>query len=323
MKLFFHCAMGLTLVVASEAALAQASKYPVRPVRMVVGFSPGGATDIIARSLAPPLTESLGQSVVVENRPGASSQIAGDLVAKSPPDGHVLMMTTQTLMTSAMIEKKTYPDIMRDFSHVSLTATSDLILAVNPSLPVRNVKELIALARARPGELNYGSGGVGTTLHLGGELLKTMAKVNIVHVPYKGEAPAIIDVIAGHMPVSFCNVTACNAFVQAGKMRALAVTGLQRTPAVPGVPTVSESGLPGFEVVGFFGVIAPVATPREIVTRLNGEIGKALARPDIRERFISQALEPGNLTADQFTDYIKAAAVKWGKLIREAGITIK
>jgi tripartite-type tricarboxylate transporter receptor subunit TctC len=314
-----HCIAGIALAATTGVAFAQA-KYPVRAVRMIVGFSPGGATDIIARNLAPPLTESLGQSVVVENRPGASSQIAGDLVAKSPPDGHVLMMTTQTLMTSAMIEKKTYPDIMKDFSHVTLTATSDLILAVNPALPVRNVKELIALARARPGELNYASGGIGTTLHLGGELLKNMAKVNIVHVPYKGEAPAIIDLIAGHMPVSFCNVTACNTFVQSGKIRALAVTGLQRTPAVPGVPTVSESGLPGFEVVGYFGVLAPAATPREIVTRLNAEINKALARPDIKERFAAQALYPGNLTADEWSAYIKTSAVKWGKLIKEAGI---
>ncbi|HKA40931.1 MAG TPA: tripartite tricarboxylate transporter substrate binding protein [Burkholderiales bacterium] len=314
-----HWIAGLALATATGAAFAQA-KYPVRPVRMVVGFSPGGATDIIARNLAQPLTESLGQSVVVENRPGASSQIAGDLVAKSPPDGHVLMMTTQTLMTSAMIEKKTYPDLVKDFAAVSLTATSPLILAVNPALPVRSVKELIALARARPGELNYASGGIGTTLHLGGELLKNMAKINIVHVPYKGEAPAIIDVIAGHMPISFCNVTACNTFVQTGKMRALAVTGLQRIPVVPGVPTVAEAGLPGFEVVGFFGLIAPAATPREIVTRLNGEIGKALARPDIRKNFASQALEPGNLTAEQFSDYIKSAATKWGKLIKEAGI---
>jgi tripartite-type tricarboxylate transporter receptor subunit TctC len=307
-------------LLASGDTLAQAPKFPVKPVRVIVGFSPGGATDIIARSLAPPLTESLGQSVIVENRPGASSQIAGDIVAKSPPDGHTLMMTTQTLMTSAMIEKKTYPDILKNFTHVALTATSDLILAVNPSLPVRSVKELIALARARPGELSYASGGVGTTLHLGGELLKNMAKINIVHVPYKGEAPAIIDLIAGHMPVSFCNVTACNTHVQSGRMRALAVTGLQRTPAVPGVPTVSESGLPGFEVVGYFGVLAPAATSREIVTRLNAEINKALARPDIKDRFASQALYPGILTADEWSAYIRASAVKWGKLIQDAGI---
>jgi len=310
----------LALAACAANAIAQSPQFPTKPIRMIVGFVPGGATDIIARAIAPWLTEALGQQVIVENRPGASSQIAGDVVAKSPPDGHVLMMTTQTLMTSAMIERKTYPDIQKDFTHVSLTATSDLILAVNPSLPVRSVKELIALARARPGELNYASGGVGTTLHLGGELLKNMAKVNIVHVPYKGEAPAITDVIAGHMPVSFCNVTACNTHVQSGRMRALAVTGLKRTPAVPGVPTVSESGLPGFEVVGYFGILAPAATPREIVTRLNAEINKALARPDIKERFASQALYPGNLTADEWSAYIKASAVKWGKLIQDAGI---
>jgi len=322
MKLI-HCMVGLALAMVGSAALAQASKYPVRAVRMLVGFAPGGATDIIARYIAPGLTESLGQSVVVENRPGASSQIAGELVAKSPPDGHVLLMTTQTLMTSQMIEKRTYPDLTRDFAAVALTATSPLILVVNPSLPVRSVKELIALAQSRPGELNYGSGGIGTTPHLSGELLATMARLKLVHVPYKGEGPAIIDVLAGHLPFMFSNVTASIGHVRAGKMRTLAVTGLQRTPAVPGVATLAESGLPGFEVVGFFGVMAPAGTPREVVTRLNGEIGKVLARPDIRERFASQALDPGNMTAEQFGDYIKSAAGKWGKLIREARITVK
>ena len=317
-----HWTAGLVLIATAGAAFAQA-KYPVRTVRLLVGFAPGGATDIIARYLAPGLTESLGQTVVVENRPGASSQIAGDLVAKSPPDGHVLLHTTQTLMTSMMIEKKTFPDLVKDFVAVSLTATSPLILVVNPSLPARSVKELAALAKARPGEMNYASGGVGTTPHLSGELMATMTKLKLVHVPYKGEAPAIIDVIAGHIPFMFCNVTACNTHVQSGKMRALAVSGPQRTPAVPGVPTVAESGMPGFEVVGFFGVIAPAGTPRDIVTRLNAEIGKQLARPDIQKNFAAQALDPGTLTVDQFSDYIKQAAVKWGKLIQDAGIAMK
>jgi len=318
-----HCAAGLTLAMVGGVTLAQPAKYPVRTVRMLVGFAPGGATDIIARHIAPVLTESFGQSVVVENRPGASSQIAGELVAKSPPDGHALLMTTQTLMTSQMIENRTYPDLTKDFAAVALAATSPLILVVNPSLPVRSVKELVALARSRPGELNYGSGGIGTTPHLSGELLATMARLKLVHVPYKGEAPAITDVLAGHLPLMFSNVTASIGHVQSGRMRVLAVTGLQRTPAVPGVATMAESGLPGFEVVGFFGVMAPAGTPREVVARLNGEIGKALARSDIRERFASQALEPGNQTAEQFGEYLKAAAGKWGKLIREAGITAK
>ena len=227
----------LCLAVAGTAA-AQAPKYPVKPVRMLVGFAPGGATDIIARLLAPSLGESLGQTVVVENRPGASSQIAGELVARSAPDGHTLLMTTQTLMTSQMIEGKIYPDLTKDFAAVSLTATSPLILVVNPSLPVKSVKELIALARARPGELNYGTGGLGTTPHMSGELLATQARIKIVHVPFKGEAPALIDTIAGHVPMMFSNITASIGYVKAGRLRMLAQTGLQRSPVVADLPTM-------------------------------------------------------------------------------------
>jgi tripartite-type tricarboxylate transporter receptor subunit TctC len=313
-------AIAVALAVFSCAAFAQTPEYPSRPVRMLVGFAPGGATDIIARQVAQGLTESLGQPVLVENRPGASSQIAGDLVAKSAPDGHVLLMTTQTLMTSQMIESKTYPDLAKDFAAVSLCATSPLILVTHPSLPVRTPQDLIELIRSRPGAMNYGSGGVGTTPHLSAELMATMAKLKLVHVPYKGEAPAITDVLAGHVPFMFSNVTASNPHVQAGKLRALAVTGRSRAPAVPGVPTMDESGLRGFEVLGFFGVMAPAGTPRAIVTRLNAEIAKVLARPDTRERFAAQALEPGAMSAEQYGDYIKAEAEKWGRLIREAGI---
>jgi tripartite-type tricarboxylate transporter receptor subunit TctC len=315
-------AVGLALAVIGCAALAQAD-YPQRPVRMLVGFAPGGATDIIARQVAQGLTESLGQSVVVENRPGASSQIAGDFVAKSAPDGYTLLMTTQTLMTSMIIENRTYPDLTRDFAAVSLCATTPLILVTNPAVPARSLQDLIELARSRPGQMNYASGGVGTTPHLGGEMLASMAKLKIVHIPYKGEAPGLTDVLAGQVPFMFSNVTASNPHVKAGKLRALAVTGLQRTPTVPGVPTMSESGLPGFEVIGFFGVMAPAATPPAIVTRLNAEIAKILARPDTRERFAAQALEPGNMSAAQFADYIKAEGEKWGRVIKEAGITAK
>ena len=318
-----HWIAGLGLASAACAALAQAPKFPSKPVRVLVGFAPGGATDIVARSFAPGLSEALGQPVIVENRPGASSQIAGELVAKAPPDGHVLLMTTQTLMTSQMIEKKTYPDFVKDFAPVSLCATGTLILVVHPSVPVKSVKELIAIARARPGELNYASGGVGTTPHLAGELLATMARIKVVHIAYKGEAPGLIDVIAGHVPLMFSNVSASQGFVRAGKLRALGVTSLKPSPAMPGLPTMAESGLPGFEVVGFFGVLAPAATPRDTVARLNAEINKALARPDMRERFASQALDPANITAEQFADYIKVEVGRWGKLIREAGITMK
>src|SRR5262245_20012469 len=316
----FRLAIGSALAVFTCAALAQAPDFPSRPVRLLVGFAPGGATDLVARQIATGLGESLGQPVVVENRPGASSQIAGDLVAKSAPDGHVLLMTTQTLMTSQIIENKAYPDLVKDFAAVSLCATSPLILVTHPSLPVRSLQDLVELARSRPGATNYGSGGVGTTPHLAAELMAHMAKLKLVHVPYKGEAPAITDLLAGHLPFMFSNVTASNPHVQAGKLRAIAVTGLQRTPAVPSVPTLNESGLPGFEVIGFFGVMAPAGTPRGIVARLNGEIAKVLARADTRERFAAQALEPGAMSAAQYGDYIKSEAEKWGRLIREAGI---
>jgi len=315
-----HWIAGAVLAASGTHVFAQAAKFPVKPIRMLVGFAPGGATDIVARAIGPGLADALGQSVVIENRPGASSQIAGELVAKSPPDGHVMILTTQTLMTSQMIEGKTYPDLVKDFSQVALCATSTLILVTNPSFPVRSVKELIALARARPGEINYASGGVGTTPHLSGELLATMAKLKVVHVPYKGEAPALIDVMGGHLPFMFSNITASQTFVQAGKLRALAVTSAQPSPAMPNVPTVAAAGLPGFEVVGFFGVLTPANTPRDIVTRLNSEIVKVLGRPDIKERFASQALEPAYLSAPQFTDYIKTEVGRWGRLIKEAGI---
>ena len=311
---------GLCFALCAVGATVHAQPFPSKPIRMVVGFAPGGATDIIARAIGPYLGEALGQLVVVENRPGASSQIAGQLVAKSPPDGHTLMMMTQTLMTSQMIEGKTYPDVLKDFGHVALCATSTLILVVNPSFPVKSLQELIALARAHPGEINYASGGVGTTPHLAGELLATMGRLKITHVPYKGEAPGLTDVLGGHMPFMFSNVTASLAFVKAGKLRALASTGLQPSPAVPDLPTMAASGLPGFDVVGFFGVLSPAATQRDVVERLNTEIVKVLGRADIKERFASQALDPAYLSAAKFSEYLKVEAGRWGKLIKEAGI---
>ena len=320
---FIHFTAGLGLAFVCGAAAAQAPKYPSKTVRMLVGFSPGGATDNVARFIAPGLTEGLGQSVVVENRPGASSIIAGEVVAKAPPDGHTVLMVTQTLINARIIENRVFPDLAKDFAAVSLCASTPLVLVVNPSLPVKTLKELIALARANPGHLNYGSGGVGASPHMSGELLAKMARITIVHVPYKGEGPALIDVIAGHLPMMFSNPTASMPHVQGGKLRAIAVTGSQPSPAVPGVPTLAAAGLPGYEVLGWFGVVSPAATPREIVARLNGEIAKVLARPEIREKFSSQALEPGNLTPEQFGEFIRSEAVKWEKLIREVGVGTK
>jgi tripartite-type tricarboxylate transporter receptor subunit TctC len=310
-------------LAVTSAASAQAPKFPVKPIRMLVGFSAGGATDITARLLAIPTGESLGQTVVVENRPGASSQIAGELVARAAPDGHTLLMTTQTLMTSIMIEKKTFPDLMKDFAAVHLSATSPLILVVTPSLPAKNVKELIALARARPGELNYGSGGLGTTPHMSGELLKTMARIKLEHVPFKGEAPGLVDVMAGNVPMMFSNISASIAYVKGGRLRMIAQTGLKRSAVVPDVPTMDEAGLKGFEIIGFFGVMAPANTPREIVNRLNTELTRAASRPDLREKYSQLALDSSTMTAEQYAAFIREQSAKFGKVIREAGITAK
>jgi tripartite-type tricarboxylate transporter receptor subunit TctC len=226
-------------------------------------------------------------------------------------------------MTSQMIEGKNFPSLTNDFAAVSLSATSPLILVVNPSLPVKSVKELLALARAHPGELNFGTGGLGTTPHMSGELLATMARIKIVHVPFKGEAPALIDVIAGHVPMMFSNITASIGYVQAGRLRMLAQTGLKRSPVVASVPTLDEAGLPGFEIIGFFGVMAPAGTPRAVVDRLNAELAKSMDRPEVRKSYATQALDPGTLTADQYAAFIKDQAVKFGKVIRDANITAK
>ena len=315
--------VGVLCLAVAGACWAQAPKFPVKPIRMLVGFTAGGATDITARLLAAPTGEALGQTMFVENRPGASSQIAGELVARSAPDGHTLLMTTQTLMTSIMIEGKTFPDLTKDFAAVHLSATSPLILVVTPSMPVKNVKELIALARSRPGQLNYGSGGLGTTPHMSGELLATQARIKIAHVPYKGEAPGLIDVIAGHVPMMFSNISASIGYVKAGRLRMIAQTGLKRSPVVADVPTMDEAGLKGFEIIGFFGVMAPANTPREIVNRLNAELTKAGSRPDVREKYTALALDLSTITADQYAAFIKEQGVKFGKVIREAGITAK
>jgi len=315
-----HGILGVSLAVSCAAVLAQAPRYPAKPVRMLVGFAPGGATDVVARYVSPGLTEGLGQSVVIENRPGASSIIAGELVAKSAPDGYTLMMVTQTLINAQIMDNRPFPVLAKDFSAVSLCATTPLVLVVNPSLPVKTLKEVLALARARPGELNYGSGGVGTSPHMSAELMAKMANIQIVHVPYKGEAPALMDVIAGHLPMMFSNPAAVTAQVEAGKVRAIAVTSLRPSPAVPGVPTLAESGLPGFEVLGWFGVVAPAAMPRELVDRLNAEIAKVLARPEIKEKFATQALQPGSMSATEYGEFIKSETAKWGALIKELGL---
>lgn len=313
----------LTVAMSAGVTTVFAQAYPTKSVRMLVGFAPAGATDIVARLVSPGMTEALGQSVIVDNRPGASSLIAGEIVAKAPPDGYTIFMVTQTLINAGIIEGRKFPDLARDFDAVGLAASTPLVLVVNNSLPVKTPKDLIALARAKPGALDFGSGGVGATPHMSGELFAKLAKLKIVHVPYKGEGPALVDTIAGHLPMMFSNITAAMPHVQAGKLRAIAVTSLKPVPSVPGVPSLAESGLPGYEVVGWFGIVAPGKTAAPVVKQLNDALRKVLARSDLKEKFASQALQAGELTPQQYAAFIRSEVDKWGKLIREIGLVKK
>lgn len=315
-----HTIFGIMLATATAGAWAQ--NYPNKSVRVLVGFSAGGATDNVARFIAPSLGEGLGQNLLVENRAGASSIIAGELVAKAAPDGYTLFMVTQTLINAMILNEKTFPDLAKDFAAVSLVATTPLVLVVNPSLPVKSVSQLIALAKARPNQINYGSGGIGASPHMSGELLAKMAGIKIIHVPYKGEAPALVDLLGGHLPVMFSNLTAAIPMVQAGKLRAIGVTSKEPAPAVPGVPPVAET-LPGFEVLGWFGLVAPLATPRDVIARVNSEVNKALARADVKQKFAAQGLTPSGDTPEHYGAFIKSESAKWSKLIKDAGISIK
>lgn len=296
------------------------TKYPDKPVKMVVGFSAGGGTDVVARILAQKMSESLGQTVVVENRTGASGMIAGEMVAKSPPDGYTLMMGTQTTFAVApALYRKTTLDPARDFSGIAMSAVSPLVLVVHPSVPVHSVKDVIALAKAKPGQVNYGSGGLGTTPHMSGELFQAMAGIKLVHVAYRGEAPAINDLLGGQIPFMFSNLSAIVGNVRAGQLRAIGVTGPKRAPGLPDVPTLAE-GLPGFEVETWFALVAPAGTPRDVRERLNGEIKRALALPDIKQRYADLGMTADDSTPESVDAYIKSEIAKWTKVIKDADI---
>jgi tripartite-type tricarboxylate transporter receptor subunit TctC len=313
----------MCLLWASFAATVVAQTYPAKPLRMVVPFPPGGTTDILGRVAAQKLSEALGQQVIVDNRPGAGGNIGTELVAKSPPDGYTLLTDPgSTLTINPSLFAKLPFDPLKDFAPVTILAAVPNLLVVHPSLPVRNVKELIALARAKPGQLNYASSGAGQSTHLSMELFKSMARVNMIHVAYKGSSPAITDLLGGHVLLMFDNMPSALPHAKAGKLRGIAVSTAKRSPVTPEVPTVAESGLPGFEVSVWFGVLAPAATPREIVERLNGILVKALQSPDVRERLSSQGAEPIGDTPADFTAVMKRDLVKWAKVVKDANIKL-
>jgi len=311
------CQAALILLLAAGTCAAQS--YPVKPIRFLVGFPPGGTNDILARALAPKLSEFLGQTVVIENRGGASTAIATELAARAAPDGYTILLNAAGHATNPALMKLSF-DPVRDFAFITLVAESQNLLVLHPSVPARTVKELIAVSKKRPGEINYGSSGIGTTPHLSAELFQYMTDAKWVHIPYKGSGLGLTALLAGEISLYFANVPAVIRHVQAGKLRPIALSGPKRTAAVPGIPTVAESGLPGFEVTSWFGISAPARTPRPIVDRLHGEIVRALNTPDLRERMQEMGAEPVGNTPEQYTLFVQNEIVKWGKVIKAAGI---
>ena len=323
MRIRPHWLLGLALAAGLPAieAAAQGAKYPDRPVKMLVGFSAGGGTDVVARILALKMSEGLGQTVVVENRSGASGLIAGEAVAKSAPDGYTLMMGTQTTFAVApTLYRKVSLDPARDFAGISMAAVSPLVLVVNPSVPAHSVKDVIAMAKAKPGAVIFGSGGLGTTPHMTGELFQAVAGIKLTHVAYRGEAPAINDLLGGQIPLMFSNLSAVIGNVRAGQLRALAVTGAQRAAAAPEIPTVAEAGLPGFEAATWFALVAPAGTPRDILVRLDAEAKRALAHGDVKQRYADLGMTAEDSTPEGVDAYIKSEIAKWTKVIKDADI---
>jgi tripartite-type tricarboxylate transporter receptor subunit TctC len=317
----------LALVLALSAGLvpdngrAQGAKYPDHSVKLLVGFAAGGGTDVAARILAQKLTDTLGQTVVVENRPGASGMIATEAAAKAPPDGYTLMMGSQTTLAVApALYRKFGIDAARDFAGVAMGGVSPLVLVVHPSVPAKSVKELIALAQAKPGSVTFGSGGLGTTPHMAGELFAIQAGIKMVHVAYRGEAPAINDLLGGQLTLVFANLSAVIGNVKAGSLRALAVTSAQRSPSAPELPTIAETALPGFDAATWFALMAPAGTPRDVVERLNAEVTRFVAQPDVQQRFADLGMTISAATPDAIDAFVKSEIAKWAKVIQDAEI---
>ncbi len=307
------------MAVAAATAMAQQS-YPVRAIRLIVPSAPGGGTDITARIMAPKLSEYLGQHVVVENRAGAATMIGGEAVARSAPDGHTLLMGISTLAINAAMYRKVAYDALKDFAPISQVVALSNVLVTHPSLPAKSVKELVALAKARPNQLNFASAGVGTNPHLSMELFLSMTGIKMTHVPYKGSGQGIIDVLAGQVPVMAPAVPTALAYIKAGRLRALGVSSAKRSNAAPDIPTIAEAGVPGYEATQWFGILAPVGTPRAIVDRLHRETVRALKEPEVRNRLVADGSDPVGSTPEEFAAYLRSETDKWAKVVKAVGI---
>ncbi len=310
----------LTAIAWAAAAAASAQNFPAKPVRWVVSFPPGGSVDSIARRMGPPLSNALGQQVVIDNRVGASGNIASELVARSAPDGHTLLSHTVPFVVNTFLYSRVPYDPVSDFAPVSLLATTASLLSVHPSVPVRTVKELLALARATPGALNYGSAGVGTNPHISGELFNHLGKVNMVAVQYKGGRPALTATISGETSLTITSVLEAAPQVQAGRLRAIAVTSPKRSPALPQVPTIAEAGLPGYEFLGWHALFAPKGTPAAITNLLRDKLKVAVGTPEVTQQLQNQGLDLVISTPEELGAHIKAEMQKWGTVVKERGM---
>lgn len=327
---FAGAAIAASFALLSLAALthpspagAQAGAYPNKPIRIVVPFPAGGTTDILARAVAQQLTQAWGQQVIVDNRPGAGGNIGSELVAKSAPDGYTLLMgTVGTHAINPSLYSKMPYDHVRDFAPVILVAGVPNVLVVHPSVPANTVAELIAYGKANPGKLNFASSGSGTSIHLAGELFRVQTGIQMTHVPYKGSAPAIQDLLGGQVQLMFDNLPSALPQIKAGRLRALGVTSATRAAALPDVPTIAESGLPGFEASSWFGLLAPAGTPRDVVARLDAEVAKWLASQDARDKLLAQGAIAAGGTPEDFSAHIAAETAKWAKVVKESGAKV-
>jgi len=312
----------LIAIAVLAAAPGWAQQYPVRPIRLVVPFPPGGGTDTMARIIGPKLGEALGQQVVTENRGGAGANIGAEIAAKSPPDGYTLMLATITNAISATVYTRLNYSLARDFVHITQLATTPLILVVHPSVPVKSVKEFVAFARARPGELTYSSSGNGSAAHLAGDLFNSLTGVKAVHVPYKGGGPSMIALVGGEVSLCFATMPSAINYVKAGRLRGLAVTTAQRSPSAPELPTIAETGIAGYEAGSWYGLSAPSGTPKGVIGRLHAESVKVMALPEIKEPLFKAGFEVVTSNPEQFTAFVRSEIQKWGKLVTAAGLKV-
>jgi tripartite-type tricarboxylate transporter receptor subunit TctC len=309
------------VLAASHSATAQ--NYPARTVRVVVPYAAGGNTDIVARLIAQHLTSAWGQQVIVDNRPGGATNIGSEFVARAQPDGYTLLMGGASNAINMTLFRKPPYDTLKDFAPIVLCTVGANLLTVHPSLPTQNLRELMALARAKPGQLNFASSGIGSSNHMAGELFKLMANINIVHVPYKGNSPALTDLVGGHIEMGFAGITAQIPLIDSGKLRAIAVSSRERFPAIPKVPTFNESGLPGYESSTWFGLMAPAAAPQDVVRKVNADVAKVLARQDIRDRLQHDGQVPGGAPTDSFVKFVRDEIAKYAKVIKAAKVPLQ